>query len=242
GVLIASHELSEDLMQNIALELNLSETAFVSLSKNPFEIRWFTPNSEVDLCGHATLAAAHILWTENFIQSSTVEFTSKSGPLFVKRRETDYQMSFPAQPGESTPALQSLVNSILGVDASFIASNGSDCMAVVEDEDFVKRYVPNLALIAKLPERGFLLTTRAIETPVDYIYRGFFPKLAIPEDPVTGSANTILAPYWATRLGKSLLRAYQASPRGGQLGLELENDRVLISGVAVTSLSGTLHL
>ena len=243
AVLVLKEELSDQLMQKIASEMNLSETAFVLIKDNQLNIRWCTPSAEVDLCGHATLAAAHVLWSEGFVTAPSIDLNSRSGVLGVARKgSSEYVLDFPVQEALPAPASSELVTSILGVAPSFIGSNGADCVAVVESDQLLKEFVPNLELIAQLPERGFLVTAKDSSGNFDYLYRGFFPKLQIPEDPVTGSANTALAPYWSKRLGKSELTAYQASERGGELGLALSGDRVLISGQAVTVIDGNLRL
>jgi len=233
AVFVLEKELPYDLMQKIAQEMNLSETAFVVMKKSP-EIRWLTPNSEVNLCGHATLAAAHILWERGFIEENELTLQSRSGLLEVSRSESGYTLDFPAQPASEATSAYSLVENILGERPLYVGSNGEDCMAVVEHSSFVRNYRPDLAAIAELTERGFLLTAKDSSNEFDYIYRSFFPKLGIPEDPVTGSANTCLTPYWAKNLGKSRLAAFQASIRSGFLSTELRDQRVLITGKAVT--------
>lgn len=243
GVMVLDRPLSDDLMRKIAMEMNLSETAFVLRKGDSLSIRWFTPESEVDLCGHATLAAAHTLWSEGLIKTDNLVFESKSGQLPVYRNGDIYTLDFPRQSPVEKPEYASLVKEILGVTPLYIGSNGHDCAVVLESEELVRNLSPDLEKTRLLDERGLLVSARGSHSGgYDYIYRAFFPKLGIPEDPVTGSANTLLAPYWAQALNKSTLRAYQASRRGGELYLEVESDRVLISGMAVTVLTGEFHI
>jgi len=229
------------VMQKIAREMNLSETAFV-IANPQLTIRWFTPNSEVDLCGHATLSAAHILWSEGVIDGDEIEFRSRSGRLAVYKAYAGYTLDFPAQPAADKPAYAEQVQDILGYQPVYIGSNGHDCMAVVESTEQVHRFQPDYPKIAALPDRGFLITAQDESEESTYIYRAFFPKLDVPEDPVTGSANTCLAPYWGRQMQTSMMRAEQVSERGGDLYLALFEDRVLITGQAVTVFAGQLQL
>jgi len=240
-VLILETDISDQLKQDIAMEMNLSETVFVVLNDKP-SIRWFTPNSEVNLCGHATLAAAHILWSEGFIRTDAITLQSKSGLLGISRKENGYTLDFPAQTLIEKPEYKTFITDILKCTASYIGSNGFDCVAVIDDHNFLNSYQPNAELISLLPERGFILTTLDKTGNYDYLYRAFFPKLDIVEDPVTGSANTALAPYWSAFLNKKKLKAHQLSKRGGELNLSVENGRVLITGNAVTVMTAQLHL
>jgi PhzF family phenazine biosynthesis protein len=242
AVFIAERELPVDLMKNIAMEMNLAETAFVTLGEKNHNLRWFTPTTEVDLCGHATLAAAHILWEQGFVDDPEIAFTSRSGILKVTRQGELYTLDFPTQaPTEKTEDV-ALIAEILGFTPLYIGTNGNDCMAVVADADFIAGYQPDLEKITRLAERSLLITARDPSQKVDYIYRAFFPAMGIPEDPVTGSANTILAPYWAEQLGKKELTAYQASARGGSLALRTTLERTYITGAAVTVFEGQLRL
>ncbi|MCB1117858.1 MAG: PhzF family phenazine biosynthesis protein [Chlamydiia bacterium] len=240
AVFIFDREPSVDLMMKIAREMNLSETAFV-IKGEDLQIRWFTPNAEVNLCGHATLSAAHILWQEGLVENSEIIFKSRSGSLRVTRSGIGYTLDFPLQP-PTEQRDSDLVMQILGLEPEFIGSNGEDCMAVVLNDEIVRTFSPNYQKICHLPERGFLLTAKDQSGEFDYIYRAFFPKLDVPEDPVTGSANTCLAPYWSMRLNKQKLRARQISARGGTLDLEILKDRVLITGSAVTVFQGVMDM
>ncbi|MCB1136367.1 MAG: PhzF family phenazine biosynthesis protein, partial [Chlamydiia bacterium] len=237
-VFIFDREPQSELMMKIAREMNLSETAFV-MKGTEMKIRWFTPNAEVNLCGHATLAAAHILWQKGMVSESSLTFQSRSGPLTVGRNKAGYTLDFPLQEAVSKPDYEQLVAEIVGGVPEYIGSNGEDCMAVVDDAT-LHAYVPNFERIKALAERGFLLTARDSTGRFDYLYRGFFPKLDVPEDPVTGSANTCLAPYWTEQLKKGRLLARQVSERGGDLTVEVSGDRVLITGQAVTVFEGEM--
>ncbi|MDF2549150.1 MAG: phenazine biosynthesis protein PhzF family [Chlamydiales bacterium] len=232
----------EEVMQKIANEMNLSETVFVIREREYFEkdlwtIRWFTPSVEVDLCGHATLAAAHILWQEGVARGEQISFQSKSGLLSVTRSKDSYTLNFPLQPPVSKvndPLYQARAMDLLGLLPEYIGTNGGDCIFVLKDAASVSSFIPDPQKIAAFEERGLLLTAQSLSSPYDYIYRAFFPKLDVLEDPVTGSANTSLAPYWAEKLKKEKLFARQVSSRGGDLTLEVAKERVLITGKAIT--------
>ncbi len=238
-VYVVDEVLSDFVMQNIAAEMNVSETSFVKeVDKNRFHIRWFTPGSEVDLCGHATLAAAHILFSEGFSTENEIFFDSKSGPLSAKRSGSDIYLDFPAQPAKEEP-VDALTASIVGFNPDFVGDSVRDRLVLFPTEESVVGFKPDFLAISQLSKEGFLITAQSDDPRYDYIYRGFFPKLKVNEDPVTGSANTVLAPFWASRLGKSDLKAFQASTRTGELSLSLAGDRVQIGGQAVTSFTGT---
>ncbi|MCH9612114.1 MAG: putative isomerase YddE [Chlamydiia bacterium] len=231
----------EGLMQKIANEMNVSETAFVILGE-VWTIRWFTPNSEVKLCGHATLAAAHVLWEQGIAKGDEVTLASLSGPLTIRRGEDGYTMDFPLQPASEKVDGRDLIEEMVGAPLSYLGSNDHDCMAVIEDGEKLFSFVPDFGLISQLDDRGFLLTAPDPSGQFDYICRAFFPKLDVLEDPVTGSANTCLAEYWSRRLGNKHLRAKQVSLRGGILDLEVDDARILITGRAVTVFEGVLAI
>ncbi|MFN0065129.1 MAG: PhzF family phenazine biosynthesis protein [Chlamydiales bacterium] len=241
AVFIFDEEPSPALMMKIAREMNLSETAFVTKGSE-WKIRWFTPNTEVDLCGHATLSAAHILWQEGLIENNKIVFKSRSGPLTVIKNKKGYTLNFPLQPSKEKIEYSEQIFEILGLIPEYIGSNGEDCMVVVSDDTTVRLFYPNYYKIGTLIESGFLLTAKDKSGEFDYIYRGFFPKLDIPEDPVTGSANTCLAAYWSKKLKKQHLKARQVSERGGTLDLEILDDRLLITGEAVTVFKGEMEI
>ena len=241
AVFIFDEEPSADLMMKIAREMNLSETVFV-IKGAELKIRWFTPNTEVNLCGHATLSAAHILWQEGLVENSKIVFKSRSGPLNITKNQKGYTLDFPLQPPMERGDYTDQITQILGEAPEYIGSNGEDCMTVVSDDTFVRLFSPDYQKICGLDERGFLLTAQDKSGEFDYIYRSFFPKLNIPEDPVTGSANTCLAAYWSKKLNKQHLKARQVSERGGTLGIEVSQDRVLITGEAVTVYKGIMEI
>ncbi len=241
AVFIFDHEPQYELMMKIAREMNLSETAFVIMGVK-MKIRWFTPSAEVNLCGHATLAAAHILWQENLASGKKLIFQSKSGPLTVTKAKEGYTLDFPLQPSIEKPEYKNQITDILNITPEYVGSNGEDCVAVVKDDATVYAFSPNFNKISALAERGFLLTAQDSSGQYDYIYRGFFPKLNVPEDPVTGSANTCLAPYWAKRLNKTKLSARQVSERSGSLVVEISGQRVLITGPSVTVFEGKMAI
>lgn len=229
--------LPDDLLQAIAEENNLSETAFFVPSAQGFRLRWFTPRSEVDLCGHATLAAAHVLFEILGFPDPAIVFETRSGPLIVRRREGGLlQMDFPAQPAVACAAPEALLAGLGTAPCEVLA--GADYLVVLADEAAVRAVVPDDAQLARLDRRGVIVT--APGSDVDFVSRFFAPKLGIPEDPVTGSAHCQLMPYWAARLGKTALAARQVSRRGGDLLCELIGERVLISGAAVTVMAATL--
>jgi PhzF family phenazine biosynthesis protein len=241
AVFIFDEEPDQALMMKIAREMNLSETAFVMMGSE-MKIRWFTPNTEVNLCGHATLSAAHILWQEELITEDRITFQTRSGALSVSRATEGYTLDLPLQPSIEKPDYAIQVSQLVNQPPDFIGSNGEDCMVAIANDSDVLSFIPDFGKISAFPERGFLLTAPDSSGKYDYIYRAFFPKLNVPEDPVTGSANTCLALYWAKRLNKSKLSARQVSERGGDLILDVRSKRVLITGQAVTVFEGEMPM
>lgn len=230
--------LPEPLLQAIAAENNLSETAFFVPDEKGYALRWFTPLSEVDLCGHATLASAHALFEHLGHAGPAITFSTRSGDLIVERRSPHLVMNFPA----STPlpcAAPVLLAEGLGRQPVEVLA-GEDYIAVFESEADILAIEPNQTLLAQLDRRGVCVT--APGERVDFVSRFFAPKLGIPEDPVTGSAHCLLTPYWAARLGRSRLEARQISRRGGDIGCELKGDRVLLAGQAVTVMTAEILL
>jgi len=231
--------LSDELMQNIALENDLSETAFFVRNGEYFELRWFTPSGEIDLCGHATLASAHVLYEYLDYSDPVVVFETKSGRLFVDREGELYSMDFPAW-GYTEIQVTERVSKALGVRPAELYMGQRDMMAVFESADDIRALNPDFRLVAQLDGECMVCTAPGLDH--DFVSRVFVPELGIPEDPVTGSAHTMLVPYWADRLGKTDLVAYQASARGGLLKCVHLGDRVKIAGKAVNYLTGTIHL
>lgn len=233
--------LPDATMQAIAEENNLAETAFFVPVDNGFHIRWFTPTKEVKLCGHATLASAFVLYTHLGYTSDQVSFQSLSGPLTVSRKEALLELNFPNQKPETCEAPQALVAGLGKTPVECLSSE--DYVAVLGSAQEVAELAPDLQQFEQLDLRGVIITAPAAPGPdCDFVARFFAPKYGIPEDPVTGSAYTQLAPYWAERLGRQLLKAKQISKRGGQLLCEVAGDRVLIAGSAVAFLEGSIEV
>ncbi|MFD2787618.1 PhzF family phenazine biosynthesis protein [Hymenobacter rubripertinctus] len=236
--------LPEATMQAIAAENNLAETAFFvprAGSEGEYEIRWFTPAVEVELCGHATLASAHVLYRHLNFQGAQIVFHSKSGPLRVSRGEGGMlTLDFPARPPH--PIQQHPTGLLDGLRATPLhLLAGPDLVCVFKSEAEVRALHPNQSRLAEVEYRGIIATAPGSDG-VDFVSRFFGPRVGVPEDPVTGSAHTTLVPYWAARLGKTHLHARQVSARGGDLWCELRQDRVLMSGHAVTYLKGEIEL
>ncbi len=230
--------LDDEILQAVAAENNLSETAFFVGGRGRYELRWFTPGLEVDLCGHATLASAHVLFTVLEPDLQDVLFSTRSGDLTVRREGALGFMDFPCRPGEPRPASRDLVEG-LGIEPEAVLL-ARDTMAVLRTEDDVRRLAPRMDALARVESLGIIATAPGREA--DFVSRFFAPRAGVPEDPVTGSAHCTLVPYWADRLGRSTLRALQVSERGGELFCEQRGDRVIIAGHAVTCLEGTMTL
>jgi PhzF family phenazine biosynthesis protein len=230
--------LPDNTMQSIAEENNLPETAFFIQTNEGFHIRWFTPKTEVDLCGHATLAAAYVLFNILGHKRDRIEFESKSGTLTVLQKDDWLVMDFPAQSPVSCNVPYEIVKAFDIVSIECLRSE--DYIVVFETESDILSIKPNIDYLKKLDLRGVIITARSRQ--YDFVSRFFAPKYGIDEDPVTGSAHTQLIPYWAKKLGKTKMKAKQVSSRGGELVCELRNDRVLISGKAVKFLEGKIEL
>ena len=236
AVCVLEHEPDEGWMRRVAREMNLSETAFLAPKGEDWSLRWFTPTVEVALCGHATLASAHVLWETRGLEKARFH-TRESGVLATERREGRIEMDFPARPcHEATPPPG--LEAAFGVKALWTGKSVYDYLIQVESEDVVRGLVPDHTRLAALPIRGVIVTAPAHR--YDFVSRFFAPGSGVPEDPVTGSAHCTLAPFWGERLGKSRLRAFQASDRGGEVEVELRGDRVLLAGAAVTTWRGEL--
>jgi len=228
-------------MLNVAREMNLAETAFLVPRQDGYDLRWFTPAVEVDLCGHATLASAHVLWEDGRLRSNEqARFHTRSGLLTADKNDGWIELDFPATPAAAAPPPSGLVDA-LGAKPTFVGRSKFDYLIEVEHEDAVRRLTPDLTAVSRVEARGVIVTSRSDgTTKYDFVSRFFAPQSGVPEDPVTGSAHCALAPYWSAKLGKKELTAYQASPRGGELRLRLVADRVKIGGQAVTVLRGEL--
>jgi PhzF family phenazine biosynthesis protein len=227
-------------MQLVAREMNLAETAFLVRRTDGFDLRWFTPAVEVDLCGHATLASAHLLWEDHHLAPDAVaRFHTRSGLLTASRRDGLLWLDFPATPATEAAAPAELVRG-LGVPLRFVGRTPFDYLVEVDSEETLRRLEPDLGLLGRLPVRGIIVTAPSAAAERDFVSRFFAPSAGVPEDHVTGSAHCALGPFWAARLGRRALHAYQASPRGGTLEVRLDGDRVLLGGQAVTVLRGEL--
>ena len=223
-------------MQSVAMEMNLSETAFLLPEGDGYRLRWFTPAAEVRLCGHATLASAHALWETGRLDPDAVaRFYTLSGLLTARSGSGQIELNFPARPPQPVeiPGLAEA----LGVRALAQYKDADDYMVEVATEAEVRSLTPNLAAVKELPVRGVIVTTRSTTEGFDFISRFFAPQVGVDEDPVTGSAHCCLTPFWAGKLKKNELTAYQASPRGGVIHVRLEGDRVVLGGQAVTVFS-----
>ncbi|OZG73549.1 isomerase [Hahella sp. CCB-MM4] len=221
----------DHLLQAIAEENNLSETAFFVISDSKVELRWFTPEAEVDLCGHATLAAAHVLFTHMKYPAEEIVFSTRSGNLHVKRSANGYSMDFPASVPENTDIPEALLRGLgAGVKPKAILA-AFDYIVVLDSEEQVGSLQPDFADWLTIGLRGVIVTARG--RSCDFVSRAFFPKLRVNEDPVTGSAHCELVPYWARELDKECMTARQLSKRGGTVNCELRNDRVVLTGSGV---------
>jgi len=242
AVCLLAEPQGEEWMQAIAAEINLSETAFVCACDDGFELRWFTPTIEVNLCGHATLAAAHVLWAQPILASGTMaRFQTKSGCLQAKQSGEWIELDFPAQPVEAATAPEALL-SALGVAQASVYRNGEDYLVMVDTEAEVRALMPDFSRLKTVNMRGVMVTAVADDSGSDFVSRFFAPAVGIDEDPVTGSAHCALYPFWTERLNKTELTAFQASKRGGLLKLRGQGGRVMISGQARTIISGELHV
>lgn len=231
--------LDDALLQAIAQENNLSETAFLVRTPHGFQLRWFTPTIEVDLCGHATLASAHVVFQHMSTEQREIRFDTRSGPLFVTQTESGLQMDFPAKPPTRCTTWPESLTLALGITPTEVWL-ADDYIVVSDDEATIGAIHPDWHLLHQVPARGVVVT--APGTDVDFVSRFFAPRLGINEDPVTGSTHCELTPYWAQRTGKSLLQARQISQRGGAMQCELHGSRVRLTGKAVTFMEAVLSL
>lgn len=240
AVCLLDRERDAQWMQSVAAEMNLAETAFVLPLDDGYSLRWFAPLAEVDLCGHATLAGAHALWEEKAIPADrTARFHTRSGLLTATRASDGFiELDFPVVPETKSDPPPGLLEA-LGVEASFFGRNQFDYLIEVDSLDAVRNLEPDIAALRKFPIRGVIVTARG-DGRHDFVSRFFAPAVGVDEDPVTGSAHCSLAHYWSRRLGKNEFVAYQASPRGGELRVRLDGDRVKLAGRAVTVLRGEL--
>lgn len=238
AVCVLPEAADETWMQNVASEMNLSETAFLYPQGDGYNLRWFTPAAEVDLCGHATLASAHVLWEAGHLPADAqARFYTKSGLLTAQRNGDWIELDFPAEPETEAEAPPILADA-LGTTPQYVGQNRLDYLVEVGSAETLRRLQPDFTLLKTLASRGVMVTSRADSPDFDFFSRYFAPSFGIDEDPVTGSTHCCLGPYWQRRLGKDSLVAYQASARGGVLRVQVKGDRVLLGGQAVTVLRG----
>ena len=227
-------------MQAVAKEMNLSETAFLLKQEDGYSLRWFTPAVEVDLCGHATLASAHILWETGFLRrEEQARFHTRSGLLTAVSKGGEIELNFPVKTEESAEAPAGLLES-LKAKAKYIGKSKFDYLVLVDSEETVRGLKPDFTVLKNIPVRGVIVTSRAVSPGYDFISRFFAPAAGVNEDPVTGSAHCTLGPFWSRQLGKKEFLAYQASERGGTLRVRVAGDRVHLCGKAVTIFQGEL--
>jgi PhzF family phenazine biosynthesis protein len=240
AVCILNGQVDRDWMQRVAREMNLSETAFLVPQEQGFDLRWFTPSVEVDLCGHATLASAHALWELGHLRcDETARFHTRSGLLTAERKGDWIELDFPATPPVEAPPPNGLLAAI-GVSPTYVGRSRFDYMLEVDHEDVVRDARPDFAALRRVESRGVILTSRSSTPERDFVSRFFAPAAGVDEDPVTGSAHCCLTPFWSTRLKKESLVAHQISARGGVLRVRVDGARVRLSGQAITVLRGEL--
>lgn len=234
GVYIMETAADETLMKNIAAEMNLSETAFLYPVENGYHLRWFTPEAEVALCGHATLATAHILWEQGFLAPNVdAVFHTLSGQLTARNLNKGIELDFPATAPMKGDPPDGLIDA-LGVQPLYVGKNKFDYLVELSSVDEVINCKPNFSELKKTGSRGVMITAEDKIGKYDFVSRFFAPGVGIDEDPVTSSAHCTLGPYWAEKLGKTELSAFQASKRGGEVGIKIDGDRIKLTGQAVT--------
>jgi len=240
AVCILSSTRNASWMQAVAADMNLSETAFLLREGTAFRLRWFTPQVEVDLCGHATLASAHVLWREiGMPADEPLTFVTRSGVLTATRRESLIELDFPREPASNAVAPPELLDA-LGVAPTYVGQNRFDYLIEVATEEVVKSLEPDFAALRKLNVRGVIVTSRSASPDVDFVSRFFAPGAGVDEDPVTGSAHCCLGPYWHEKLHKDAFVAHQVSARGGIVHVRVLRKRVMLGGHAVTVVRGEL--
>ena len=232
---------SDEWMRSVAREMNLSETAFLTPHEGGYSLRWFTPAVEVDLCGHATVASAHVLWQDGHLKpGEQARFHTRSGLLLADQRGEWIELDFPAKVVTAAEPPAELLPSLGVAHAGFVGKNAFDYLVEVDSEETVRALSPDHSTLRKIPVRGVIVTARSTGGEYDFVSRFFAPGSGIDEDPVTGSAHVALGPYWSERLGKTEFVAFQASERGGVVRVRLQGDRVLLGGQAVTIMTADL--
>ena len=242
GVVLLNEEKSDKWMLSVAREMNLSETAFVIGEKSTYNLRWCTPAVEVELCGHATLATAHILYERDIVKKSElIEFTTRSGVLTTSYIDGWIEMDFPSFTADAV-VLGSAIVQALKSEPDAMYNSGENIMVVFNDPENIYNLSPDFNLIKQLDAQGVIVTSLSDAAEFDFISRYFAPRVGVDEDPVTGSAHCSLGPYWGGILNKNVLHAKQVSDRGGELQIRIENERTFIRGQAVTVFSGKIHI
>jgi PhzF family phenazine biosynthesis protein len=226
-------------LQAVAREMNLSETAFLVKNADGFDLRWFTPKVEVDLCGHATLASAHVLWQQGQTTGDEIRFSTRSGILKAIRHGDQVELDFPLKPEAATEAPPGLLEA-LGIAARYVGKNQFDYLVEVESEAVLRALGPDFKRLATVPVRGIIVTSKSADPKFDFVSRFFAPASGVDEDPVTGSAHCCLGDFWSKRLGKTEFVAFQASARGGVVRVRVTKDRAFLGGQAITVARGEL--
>jgi len=241
AVCVLSEPRPEQWLRDVAREMNLSETAFLWPRDGEFDLRWLTPTVEVDLCGHATVASAHVLWQDGHLpEGRQARFHTRSGLLTADRRGDWIELNFPAKIARAVEAPADLLHALGVEQARFVGRNAFDYLVEIDSEEAVRKLSPDYSALRKFEVRGAIVTARASDPEFDFVSRFFAPGAGVDEDPVTGSAHTALGPYWAGKLDKQAMIAYQASARGGVVQVTMAGDRVLLGGQAVTVMTAEL--
>jgi len=233
--------LPDTTLQAIAAENNLAETAYLVPSNGDYQLRWFTPGTEVPLCGHATLASAAVVMERLEPARTQVVFHSASGPLTVRKNGAGYLMDFPSRPSQPIPSPPGLAEAV-GATPLVVTENDFNYLALLENEETLRHVAPDMAALIRIGKPGLIVTAPSSDPQYDFVSRYFAPIKGIPEDPVTGSAHCVLAPFWAERLGKTDFTAFQASPRGGKVLCRLRGDRTELEGECVFYLEGQVEI
>jgi len=241
AVCVLREPAPEEWMRHVAREMNLSETAFLAPHDGGYQLRWLTPAVEVDLCGHATVAAAHVLWEDGHLPAGQqARFHTRSGLLLADRRGDWIELDFPAKVVQAATPPPELLPALGVAKAAFVGKNVFDYLVEVDSEEKLRSLAPDHSALRKIPVRGVIVTARSASAEFDFVSRFFAPGSGVDEDPVTGSAHVALGPYWSQALGKTEFTAYQASSRGGVVRVRLKGDRVILGGQAVTVMTGEL--
>lgn len=240
AVCILPEAKADDWMQSVAVEMNLSETAFLIKQNDGYSLRWFTPAYEVDLCGHATLTSAHVLWEDGHCNmDETIRFHTRSGLLSAQNKDGWIELDFPAIMQEADLHAQDL-KAALDLHEAYVGKNKMDYLVEIDDEHHLRELQPDMNALKKINARGVIVTAKSKDERYDFVSRFFAPGAGVDEDPVTGSAHCCLAPYWGAKLGKTEMVGYQASKRGGVVKVRWQEDRVYLQGKAVTTMRGDL--